>query len=634
MCGITGFYNPSGSTTAVAADIVSNMADVITHRGPDDNGIWIGDNNTLALAHRRLAIIDVSVAGHQPMVSSTGRFTIIFNGEIYNYRELKDSLNRSAWRGESDTEVLLEAIEQWGLTDALTRCNGMFAFALWDRNSETISLVRDRIGEKPLYYGWCQDVFVFGSELKSIKAHPSFEGTIDKRSVTLYFNHGFIPAPASIYEGIFKLNPATILTLSLSLEDFRHPQIENYWTIGESIDQRNIEQVAEDQYLAELENRLTRAVIQQSVADVPLGSFLSGGIDSSLITAILQRHTDRQVETFSLGFNEEKYNEARYAKSVANFLGTAHHEFIVTPDDLQSIVPSLAQMYDEPFGDPSAIPTHIVSKFARSSVTVALTGDGGDELFGGYTHYHRSAQIWSNIKKIPFNIRSLSASVLNPIGALLYNTSKGRKLERLTNYLSCNSMMDCYRVQTCASKTELRSLLRSPIKIDEIQIPSNLDGFQAMMFSDSKTYLPDDILVKVDRAGMSVSLETRAPFLDHHVADFAFTLPMKYKINDGNGKLILRDLLAKYIPRKLFERPKMGFGLPIDDWLRDSLRSWAEDLLSEKSLTDIGLFNVNFIRNRWEKHTSGIEDWHYFLWDLLMFIEWYRNELKLQKIQN
>ena len=626
MCGITGFYDPSSGSFNLGSGIVTKMATSIIHRGPDDFGVWLSDDNTLAFAHQRLAIVDVSETGHQPMISSTERYVIIFNGEIYNHSEIKGLLNESVWRGNSDTEVLLEAIEQWGLKKALRYCSGMFSFALWDQDLQLLSLVRDRLGEKPLYYGWCKGTFVFGSELKSIKAHPDFERIINIDAVTLYFNHGFIPAPSSIYEGIYKLSPGNILNLAINSSGHEPLTIESYWSIDSCISPIRNSRFKENGYIDELETLLTNAVVQQSAADVPLGSFLSGGIDSSLITSIMQKHSDTQIQTFSLGFKEEKYNEAKHAQLVSDKLGTAHHEFIVSPSDMQSIIPKLASMYDEPFGDPSAIPTFIVSQFAQSNVTVALTGDGGDELFGGYNRYHRSSEIWTIIKRVPCQLRVIAASVLSPFGNSMYNTSLGRKAERLSNYLSCDSLMDCYRLQTQASQVELKSILGNFDKIKVPKIPDHLNDYEAMMYSDAMTYLPDDILVKVDRAGMAVSLETRAPFLDHHVVEFAFNLPLEHKISAGRGKLILRDILAKYIPRQLFERPKMGFGLPIDDWLRGSLRYWAEELLSEKSLHNVGLLNVEFIRKRWEQHINGVQDWHYFLWDVLMFIEWFRHD--------
>jgi asparagine synthase (glutamine-hydrolysing) len=376
----------------------------------------------------------------------------------------------------------------------------------------------------------------------------------------------------------------------------------------------------------ELDKRLNKVITQESIADVPLGSFLSGGIDSALVTAMLQRNSMRKVETFSLGFEEKKYNEAEHAKKVADHIGTNHHELIVAADDMQDIVPLLPAMFDEPFGDPSAIPTFIVSKFAKSNVTVALTGDGGDELFCGYNHYHRSAQIWSSIQKLPYSLREFSADMLHPLGVKFYSTKHGRKLERLSNYLKCKSMHDCYKVQVEASDTELENLLQAGSKFERIKAPEILQDYDAMMFSDIICYLPDDILAKVDRASMSVSLETRAPFLNHNIVDFAYRLPINCKVKSGNGKLLLRKLLENYIPRNLFERPKMGFGLPIDEWLRGPLRHWAETLLSESNLNEIGFLRTQFIRNRWSLHISGNQNWHYFLWDLLMFLEWYQND--------
>ena len=625
MCGIVGFYNKLGGSDSSSRNIAVKMASAIKHRGPDDSGVWLGESNRLALAHQRLSILDISAAGHQPMISSNGRYILVFNGEIYNHQEIKDSLINDFWKGESDTEILLEAIAQWGLVKTLKKCSGMFAFAVWDKNLKRLSLVRDRFGEKPLYYGWCNDVFIFGSELKSLKIHPSFQPNINMDAVSLYFNHGYIPAPFSIYKGISKLSPGSILHFNPNLADCNATSEEKYWSLEEITSEFKLSKpiyIKKDDALDELEKRLTLAVTRQSISDVPLGSLLSGGIDSSLITAILQKNSNQKIKSFSLGFNEKQYNEAEHAKLVAEHIGTEHHEFIVTPNDLQNIIPKLAKIYDEPFGDPSAIPTFIVSQFARSKVTVALTGDGGDELFGGYNHYHRSAQIWSSIRRVPSSIRTISASILNPIGVSMYNTSFGRKAERLSNYLSCQSLFDCYKVQTQASRYELKNMLGITERISGTKICKSLDSYEAMMYSDAMTYLPDDILVKVDRASMAVSLETRAPFLDHDVAEFAFKLPLEYKINDGNGKLILRDLLSRYMPKHLFDRPKMGFGVPVGTWINGPLKDWADSLLTEEKLNRDGLLNAELIRDRWLAHQNGSANWDSFLWSVLMFVLW------------
>ena len=626
MCGLAGFYDPRGNDRDFVSDVAVGMAKSLRHRGPDDNGVWVGDSCDIALAHQRLAVIDTTLAGRQPMISSNGRFVIVFNGEIYNYKAIKQSLTRSTWRGDSDTEVLLEAIEEWGLEVAVRQFDGMFAFVIYDKHLKSISLVRDRMGEKPLFYGWSNGVFFFSSELKAIKTHPSFIPVVNMEAVSLYFRHGYVPAPASIYEGVYKLLPAHILSISLTPAAFDRVNLQRYWSPQKVGDLSAPVSFSASRYLDELEEVLTTAVAQESNADVPLGSFLSGGIDSSLITALLQKHSDRKIETFSLGFNEKRYDESVYARAVADRLGTSHNELIVSPYDLSDVIPELSHMFDEPFGDPSSIPTYLVSKFARSMVTVALTGDGGDEIFGGYNHYHRSNQIWSAVKKIPVSLRSFSALLLSPIGREMYESSLGRKAEKLSNYLSCQSLFDCYRFQTQASDIELLSVLTNPASIPRLQNLSSRNGFEAMMFSDMHSYLPDDILQKVDRAGMSVSLETRAPFLDHHVVEYGYNLPLEYKIKGSTGKIILRDLLARHIPREMFERPKMGFGLPIDSWLRGTLRDWAESLLSDDNLKKVGFLNVAFVRRRWKEHLSGNKDWHYFLWDTLMFLDWFQRE--------
>ena len=626
MCGIAGFYNPNENDKKFVFDVASKMSKSIRHRGPDGKGIWAGVDCKVVLAHQRLAVVDTSDAGCQPMISSRGRFVIVFNGEIYNYKAIRQSLTRSHWRGDSDTEVLLEAIEEWGLEEAVRQCDGMFAFAIYDQHSKAITLVRDRMGEKPLFYGWTNGIFVFGSELKAIKAHPFFQRKINMEAVSLYFRHGYIPAPTSIYEGIYKLLPGHILSISLTPTTYEIVDVQRYWSLPKTKNFSTPYERRPTQYVDELEEVLTRAVVQESNSDVPLGAFLSGGIDSSLITALLQKHSDRKVETFSLGFDEKKYDESGYARSVAKHVGTAHNELIVSPHDMREIIPNLSRMFDEPFGDSSAIPTYIVSKFARSSITVALTGDGGDEIFGGYNHYHRANQIWSTVKKIPAGAKGVAALMLNTVGGKMYERSLGRKAEKLSNYLSCQSLFDCYSFQTQASDLELLSLLKSPAQVSRFKNLSLRSDSDAMMFADMNTFLPDDILVKVDRAGMSVGLETRAPFLDHHVVEFGYNLPPEYKIAGARGKVILRELLARYIPRNIFERPKMGFGLPIDEWLRGALRDWAEALLSDHNLTKVGFLNVSFIRRRWNEHISGDKDWHYFLWDLLMFLDWLQDE--------
>ena len=631
MCGIAGFYNPNENEKKFVFNVASEMSKSISHRGPDGKGIWAGVDCKLMLVHQRLAVVDTSEAGCQPMTSSRGRFVIVFNGEIYNYKAIRQSLTRSHWRGDSDTEVLLEAIEEWGLEEAVRQCDGMFAFAVYDQSLKIISLVRDRMGEKPLFYGWSNGVFIFGSELKALKSHPCFHSVVNMEAVSLYFRHGYIPAPSSIYEGVYKLLPAHILSISLTPSTYEIVDVQRYWTLSKTADLLASGDRSPSHYLDELEKSLTRAVVQESNADVPLGSFLSGGIDSSLITALLQKHSDKKIETFTLGFDEKKYDESVYAKSVAKSIGTVHNELVVSPHDLNDIIPNLSCMFDEPFGDPSAIPTYVVSKLARSSVTVALTGDGGDEIFGGYNHYQRANQIWSTVKKIPAGARGLATLMLSPVGKQMYETSLGRKAEKLSNYLSCQSLFDCYRFQTQSSDFELLSVLKSPTEVSRFQNLSLRSDSDAMMFADMHTYLPDDILVKVDRAGMSVSLETRAPFLDHHVVELGYNLPPEFKIAGSNNKVILRDLLARYIPRDIFERPKMGFGLPIDEWLRGSLRDWAEDLLSVDSLKKVGFLNVVFIRRRWDEHISGDRDWHYFLWDLLMFLDWFQGETSCRK---
>lgn len=645
MCGVTGFLGPSGPSVEAATAIVDAMARRIVHRGPDDNGTWVDPAHGVALGHRRLAILDLSQEGHQPMRSADGRRVLVFNGEIYNHRAIRDEIDRAGappvWRGHSDTEVMLAAVDAWGLDAALRRFVGMFAFALWDREAHALFLARDRLGEKPLYYGWQGDAFLFGSELKALKAHPTFRGEVDRDAVALMLRHGYIPAPYSIYKGIHKLPPGTYLKVSMTE---REGEPIPYWSLREVAEHGQVEPFAggETQAVGTLESRLTEAVGLQMVSDVPLGAFLSGGVDSSTIVALMQAQSSRPVKTFTIGFNEEGYNEAEHAKKVARHLGTDHTELYVTSEQAQTVIPRLPALYDEPFADPSQIPTFLVSQLARQHVTVSLSGDAGDELFGGYTRYFWASSIWRILGRMPAPLRkaaalglgALSPRALNgmygPMSRLLPERLRaarpGDKVSRLADMLGAASPEDIYRglVSHCQDPAQVVIGSSEPptVLTHRSAWPATHGFEERMMYLDAMSYLPDDILVKVDRAAMGVSLETRVPFLDHRVVEFAWQLPLSMKMRQGQGKWILRQVLYKYVPKELIERPKMGFGVPIDSWLRGPLREWSEALLDESRLRREGFLDPVPIREKWREHLCGERNWQYYLWNVLMFQAW------------
>ena len=636
MCGIAGFVQRGGFPEAQAKLVGSKMADMLAHRGPDDADVWLDGTAGVALAHRRLAVIDLSAAGHQPMGSRSGRYVISFNGEIYNHQELRRRLDaRSgpavAWRGTSDTESLLAAIEHFGLAAALRYAVGMFAFALWDRQERALYLARDRLGEKPLYFGWQNGVFMFASELKALACHPSFAGIIDREALALYLRHNYIPGPWSIYQGIRKLAPGAFVKLAFGKESPPIgvlPEEERYWSLREVIVEgrdRPFEGNAGEAVEA-LHEVLRQAVASQVVADVPLGAFLSGGIDSSTIVALMQACSSRPVRTFSIGFDDPGYNEAAHAKEVAEHLGTDHTELYVTPQDALDVIPSLPLLYDEPFSDSSQIPTSLVSAMTRRHVTVALSGDGGDELFGGYKRYFRTRNLWKFLGPVPNWMRRLYQGTVAAVPSH-WGTSRiyGRACN-LSDLLDFQVPEQLY--------VRLVSHWKSPVSIvrhtseprtclsDHRAWPDVPELESRLMGVDALTYLPDDILVKVDRAAMGVSLETRAPFLDHRVVEFAWRLPLALKIRGNESKWILRQVLDRHVPRSLVERPKMGFGVPLESWLRGPLKDWAESLLAESRLRDEGYFQPEPIRTRWTEHLEGRRRWDASLWDILMFQAW------------
>ncbi len=628
-------------------ELIRRMTDRITHRGPDAGASWVDGDAGVALGHRRLAILDLTAEGAQPMVSASGRYVLVFNGEIYNYLEIRAELERTGartWRGHSDTEVMLAAFEDYGLEDSLKRFVGMFALALWDRQHRELVLARDRLGEKPLYYGRCGGTFLFGSELKALRAHPSFGGVIDRNALALLFRHNYIPTPHSIYSGVHKLFPGTYLKVRTGRED---PQPVAYWSVNEAAElgQRDPFVGSDEEAIEQLEFLLRRAVRQQMLSDVPLGAFLSGGVDSSAIVALMQAQSTVPIRTFTIGFQEQAYNEAEHAKAVARHLGTDHTELYVTPQQAIDVIPLLPTLYDEPFADSSQVPTFLLSALARRHVTVSLSGDAGDELFAGYNRYVITQKAWRSLSRVPVGVRTRMANLITsipphafdamaPILSRLPGVQRvallGDKLHKGAGVLASRTVEQLYHglvshwrdpSAVVASSIEPLTMLTDPSR------HPRLDGdVSRMMALDQLTYLPDDILTKVDRAAMGVSLETRVPFLDHRVVEFAWRLPLGLKLRGGVGKWVLRKVLYKYVPQRLIERPKQGFGIPIDAWLRGPLRGWAEELLSEERLRREGMLNSKLIREKWVEHQSGARNWQYHLWDVLMFQAWLANE--------
>ncbi len=641
MCGIAGFWRPGA---AVDEACLGRMAAAIAHRGPDYQGVWSDESAGIGLTHRRLSILDLSPAGHQPMLSASGRYVIAFNGEIYNHLDLRAELPGNACRGHSDTETLLMAFESWGVEATLKKSVGMFAVALWDRETRTLTLARDRLGEKPLYYGWQKGVLLFGSELKALKAHPAFVGEIDRDALTLFLRHNAIPAPYSIYKDIYKLLPGTYWQISLDAHVTHGGVFKTYWSAREVAErgQKTPFAGSDDEARDALESVLGQSVAGQMLADVPLGAFLSGGVDSSTIVALMQARSDRPVKTFTIGFNEAGYNEAEHAHAVARHLGTEHTELYVKPEEARAVIPLLPGLYDEPFADSSQIPTFLVSRLARSHVTVSLSGDGGDELFGGYNRYFWAQNIWRRMGWLPQSVRAALAGVLTTLPPTAWNSAfkrfdcllparlryanPGDKLHKLADILAVRSPEEIYwgLVSHWAQPAQIvKDAIEPPtVLTDATRWADVPDLAHRMMYLDTVTYLPDDILTKVDRAAMGVSLETRMPLLDHRVLEFAWTLPLAMKVRNGQSKWLLRQVLYRHVPKELIERPKMGFGIPLDVWLRGPLRDWAETLLNPGRLEAEGFFHAAPIQQKWREHVAGQRNWSYHLWDVLMYQQW------------
>jgi asparagine synthase (glutamine-hydrolysing) len=646
MCGITGFLGGEKSYNLNdSSPIINSMLNKIHHRGPDDHGSWSDSHIGVNLGHKRLSIVDLSPSGHQPMHSISKRYVIVFNGEIYNHIKLRQDLikeNKSAnWVGTSDTETLLAGFDVWGIEKTINSCIGMFSIALWDKANNTLNLIVDRVGEKPLYYGWQgrgkSKTFLFGSELKALKEHPAFEKNINRDSLSLLMRHSYISHPNSIWKGIHKLEPGTILTISLNSSE---PKLTKYWSAEQAIANGKLtnNHLSKEEAISQLDILLKDIISKQMLADVPVGAFLSGGVDSSIIAAHMQAQSASKIKTFTIGFNEDKQNEAEYASKIAAHLGTEHTKLILSSTDAKNIIPMIPTIYDEPFADSSQIPTYLVSKLARNEVKVALTGDGADEMFCGYNRYQVSNRLWSKFNGIPHNLRriggktitSIPSGVLNSLHSVfpMVNKSnnfsdrvyKGARLLQSKNfdqfYRDFISYWDNPESLIINSKEPKTSLNRNLENIE------NMTDIDRMMYLDLLSYLPGDILTKVDRASMAVSLETRLPFLDHRLIEFAWSLPNEYKYNNGQTKWILKEVLNKYIPKNLYDRPKQGFGIPINEWLKGSLKEWGEDLLSEQNIKEQGYFDVKQVREKWSQHQSGKSNWQHQLWNVLMFQSW------------
>ena len=674
MCGITGFFKLNQMSISDAESILRDMTDSLIHRGPDASNIFSDTGSNLLMGHRRLSIIDTSDGGLQPMHSHSGNLVIAFNGEIYNHRDLRAELEKGNspinWKSSSDTETLLEAFDHWGIENTLPKLRGMFSIALWDYVSKDFYLIRDRFGEKPLYYGWVQDgknsIFSFASELKALRKYPGFSNSISKQSLLQYFSYMYVPCPLSIFNGIFKLEPGCIL--KVSTEPPKHEMKEIPHSLGDkafvyesmsitrwydfnkavNIAAQNLFTDAKEASLA-LETELEKVIKMQSLSDVPLGAFLSGGVDSSAIVALMQKQTDIPIKTFTIAFEEPDFDESPFANEVAKHLQTDHSELLVTAKDAQSIIPNLPNLYDEPFADYSQIPTYFVCKSAKQAVTVALSGDAGDELFGGYNRYLMAPKLWSKLSLIPKYLRQFIGRFLLIIPIkhwdfIFYKYNKifnkdsnfmhfGEKVHKFATRLrvvhseenffhSLITEPDAERL-ILFSDREIQSLKTTPAFLTDSLPAHGMNNFASkMMYRDTLNYLTDDILCKVDRAAMGASLETRVPFLDYKIVELAWRMPIEMKINDSEGKAILRKILYKYVPKSLIERPKAGFSIPLGDWLKGPLKEWADSLLEQSRITNEGYLNSQYVNQIWSEHLSGKRDWTFKIWSILMFQSW------------
>ena len=636
MCGITGYWSNASLRDAYA--LANRMADAIQRRGPDSSGVWCDTNQNLAFGHRRLAIQDTSLAGHQPMHSESGRYTIVYNGELYNHFEIRQQLeskrNDYKWRGHSDTETLLAAVDAWGFSRALQHITGMFAIAVFDHHNKKLHLARDRLGEKPLYVGRFGSTVVFGSELAALRVHPHFDGQLDNRALRLFLAHSTVPAPGCIYENVVKL-PAGH---RMEVDDISEPLPESvpYWSLAEvaSLGVANPLSGGVSEVVEQLDQKLHQTVNKRLVSDVPLGAFLSGGFDSSLVVALMQQSSAIPVKTFTIGFEEQGYNEAPFAKEIAGKLGTDHTELYVSAQDALDVIPILPKMFDEPFGDSSQIPTYLVSKLTRGQVTVSLSGDGGDELFAGYSRYQSAQRLFGKLERVPGVLRLSGATISKYLAPALRNlitrlpgtaplNYQLLRAERLSDFVCSKSTMEVFEAAFLTRWNQQKILKdQPPITPQKILFPPLKSDLQRMMFHDMSFYLPETIMTKVDRSSMYVSLEARAPLLDHELVEFAWRIPDHMRIKDGSGKWLMREVLYRYLPRELMARPKSGFGVPIDSWLRGPLLDWTENLIDAQKLKDQQLFNVKLVRQVWDEHRQGKWDWSHSLWNVLMFQAW------------
>ena len=649
MCGIAGLFRPGGGDESSLAGTVARMTGTLAHRGPDGGGTWTSAPSGVALGHRRLAILDLSEAGAQPMRSDCGRLTVTFNGEIFNHLEIRSELEACGaapnWRGHSDTETLLYAVRQWGVAAALPRFIGQFAFALWDEKDRTLSLCRDRFGEKPLFYGWCGRDLVFASELKALAAHPSWSPRLDRAALTAFMRYSYVPAPATIWQGIQKLTPASFVTFAADALPGSLPAPAAYWSLREQVVAAQRVRISDEaEAIGELQRLLSVAIKRQCLSDVPLGAFLSGGIDSSIIVALMQAQASQPVRTFTIGFSDGAFNEADDARKVAEHLGTSHTELQVDAKTAMDVIPLLPRMYDEPFADSSQIPTHLVAALARRHVTVALSGDAGDELFGGYNRHVWAERLHARFGRLPGPLRQALSAVLTAVSpepagtiaglvqpllpASLQVRRAGDQVAKLARIIGSKSFDDMYRLLCSIDSEPSRTILEGEEpdswSNDEMsKVTGSIDPLDRMTLADSLSYLTDDILQKVDRAALSVSLETRVPFLDKDVAEFAARIPPDMKVRAGRGKWLVRQVLYKYVPAALIDRPKTGFSIPLDDWLRGPLKSWAGDLLSSDRIRRQGLFNAKRVEHMLGEHMSGRRNHSYWLWNVLMAQAWH-----------
>ena len=674
MCGITGFFKLNEMDISVAESILKPMNDSLLHRGPDASSIFSDLDSNLLMGHRRLSILDTSSGGLQPMHSHSENLVIAFNGEIYNHNELRCALEKQddtiRWNSSSDTETLLEAFEQWGIEDTLTKLRGMFAIALWDKTEKNFYLIRDRFGEKPLYYGWVEDgqntIFSFGSELKALRKYPNFSNKISQQALLQYFSYMYVPCPLSIYDGIFKLEPGCILKISsqppkCKMDEIPHPisgqvflheslSINRWYDFKEVVNSAAQNLFTDyDEASSALEAELEKVITMQSLSDVPLGAFLSGGVDSSAIVALMQKQSKKPIKTFTIGFEDPDFDESTFASEVASHLKTDHSELLVTAKDAQSIIPDLPHFYDEPFADYSQIPTYFVCKSAKQAVTVSLSGDAGDELFGGYNRYLMAPRLWSKFSKVPSFFRKIVGMILLAIPIKFWDLIShqyNQITNQQNNFVHFGEKVHRFaaRLRFINSEDDLFSSLISEPSADQIvlinEAGSQIDRKNAkfltdslptygvndlaskMMYLDTLNYLTDDILCKVDRAAMSNSLETRVPFLDHKIVELAWRMPLEMKINHSEGKSILRNILYKHVPKKLIDRPKAGFSIPLGDWLKGPLKEWAEVLLESSRIEKEGYLNSSYVNQLWVEHLAGKRDGTFKIWSILMFQSW------------